>query len=81
VAGHAVFQLEDAAQEWLFRLREQGHVDRTLPAAQDGAQGDQQKLLEVVQTGIAGSRVFKILPKRGKLIQSTLKARVSHADW
>jgi hypothetical protein len=57
VAGHAVFQLEDAAQEWLFRLREQGH--RTFPAAQDGAQGDQQKLLEVVQTGIAGSRVFK----------------------
>jgi hypothetical protein len=64
-----------------FRLREQGHVDRALPAAQDCAQGDHQKLMEVVQTCIAGSRVFKTLPKRRKLIQSTLPARVPHADW
>jgi hypothetical protein len=37
--------------------------------------------MEVVQTGIAGSRVFQTLPTCSKLIQGTLPARVSHAGW
>lgn len=47
-------------------------VHRALAAAEDGAQGDHQKLVEVVQTGIPGSQVFQTLPARGKLIQAVL---------
>ena len=37
VAGQAVGEIEENAQEFLLCLREQGHVDRRLPAAQHGA--------------------------------------------
>src|ERR1700689_4868730 len=35
MAGHAILQLEKPAQEGLLRLREQAHVHRALPAAQN----------------------------------------------
>ncbi len=69
VARDTVLELEEAAQERLFRLREQCHVHRALPATQYRAQGNHQNLMEVVQTGIAGSPVLKTLPARDKLIQ------------
>ena len=61
MAGHAVLQPEKAAQERLFGLGEQRHVHRALAAAQHRAQRDHQQLMEIVQTGIAGSRILQSL--------------------
>jgi len=47
VAGHAVLEREETAQERLFRLGEQCRVYRALAAARDRAQGDHQKVVEV----------------------------------
>jgi len=47
MAGNAVFELEEAAQERPLRSRERRHVRRSLAAAQDGAQGDHQQFIEV----------------------------------
>src|SRR5208282_4760349 len=81
VAWQAMFQLEEAAQERLLCHRECRHVGRTLAAAEYGAQGDHQKFVEVVQTGIAGPRVPQTLPAGDKLIQGALPRCVLHANW
>jgi hypothetical protein len=84
VAGNAVFQLEKAAQERLLCRRERGHMGRSLTAAQNGAESNEQKFMEVVQTGIAGSRILQPFPARNKpiqLIQSSLPGRVRHTNW
>jgi hypothetical protein len=59
MTGQAVLQAEELEQERFFRLGEFSHVRRVLAAAQDRAQGDHQQVLEIVQSGIAGSRVFQ----------------------
>ena len=69
VARHPVGERQDAAQKWLLGLREQRHVHRTLPAAQHRAQRDEQKLVEVMQAGIAGPRIIQLVPARHKLVQ------------
>src|ERR1022692_4470147 len=79
VAGHPIRKLEKAAQERLLGLREQRHVDRALTTAEHRAQSDHQQFMEIVQTGIAGSRVFQTLPASRKLVQAILPACVSHA--
>jgi len=71
VARHPVGQRQDAAQERLLGLRKQRHVHRTLPAAQHRAQRDEQKLVEVMQAGVAGPRVVQLVPARRKPIQGT----------
>jgi hypothetical protein len=72
VAGQAILQLEEAAQEPLFRLGEQRHVHRALPAAQNRAQSDQQQRVEIVQGGIASPRIVQALKTRNKPLHSTL---------
>ena len=69
MAGHAVLQLQEPAQKRFLGFRKQRHVDRALPATQDRAQRDHQKFMEIMQRGIAGSRVIQTLPTGGKLIQ------------
>ena len=71
MAGQAVLKLEEAAQERLLRLGEPRHVDRALPAAQHRAKRDHQQFMEVMQAGIAGSRVLQALPAGDKLIQAS----------
>jgi hypothetical protein len=70
MTGQAVLQTEELAQERFFRLGKFGHVRRVLPTAQDRAQGDHQQVVEIVQGGIAGSRVFETLPAGSNLFQS-----------
>ena len=72
VTGDALLQLEEAAQERLFRFGKPGHFHRALTTAKDSAQRDHQKLMEVVQTGIPGSRVRQPLPAADKLFQGVL---------
>ena len=79
VAGQAVLQLEKAAQKGLFRFREPRHRHCTLTAAQHRAERDHQQLVEVVQPGIAGARVFQTLPAGDELIQDVLPGNVSAA--
>ncbi len=79
VARHPVGERQDAPQarakrcerERLLGLREQRHVHRTLPAAQHRAQRDEQKLVEVMQGGIASPRIVQLVPARRKLVQGT----------
>jgi hypothetical protein len=72
VAGQAVLQPEEAAQEWLLRPGKQRHVDRTLPATQNCAQGDDQQVMEVMQPGVPAAWVFQIRKARDKLIHGIL---------
>jgi hypothetical protein len=76
VAGQAVLELQEAPQERLLRNRKCRHVRRTLTAAQDRAQGDDQQLVEVVQAGIAGPRVLQSLKAGDKLVQHGLPRRL-----
>jgi hypothetical protein len=80
VAGQAIGKLEETAQEWLLRPREQPHIDRTLPTTQHRAQGDHHKLIEVMQSGIPGARIRQLIPAGGKLIQDDLPRRGVHAN-
>jgi hypothetical protein len=80
MAGYPARQREKAAQEWLLRRREQRHIHRTLSATQHSTQGNHQQLMEVMQTGIAGSRLLQALPARDKLIQGVPHRRGSRAD-
>ena len=73
--------MRNPAQKSLFRLGEQRHIDRPLPTAKHRAKSYHQKLMEVVKAGIAGTRVFKTLPKRFKFFQDILPDRDSLADW
>jgi hypothetical protein len=77
MAGHAVLEVEKPAQERLLRLREQAHVHRALPAAQNRAHRYRQNLMKVVQRGIAGARVVQTLPAFEKAIQNHLPRRES----
>jgi hypothetical protein len=77
VAGHAMLELEKAAQERCFRRGEQCRVHRALAAAQERAKGNHQEVMEVVQTGIAGSRVLQFLPTDDELIQGNLPRHIS----
>jgi hypothetical protein len=79
VTGYAVLQLKEAAQERLFCLCEQRHVDRALATAQHRAQSDHQKLMEVMQTGVPGSGILQTLPARRKLLQGIVKRHIFHA--
>ena len=79
MAGHAILELEKPAQERLLRLREQAHVHRALPAAQNRAHRYRQNLMKVVQRGIASARVVQTLPAFDKAIQNHLPRRKSSA--
>ena len=70
---------EKPAQKRLFRLREQAHVDRALPATQNRAHGYRQNLMKVVQRRIASARVVQTLPAFDKAIQDSLPRRKSAA--
>jgi hypothetical protein len=62
-----------------FARTKKGHVDRALAAAEHRAKSDHQQIVEVVQTGIAGSRVLQTFPTGNKLIQSIIPERTSYA--
>jgi hypothetical protein len=49
---------------------------RSLAAAQDGAQGDHQQFVEVMQAGIASPRVFQTLKAGNELIQRGLPGQL-----
>jgi hypothetical protein len=70
-------QLEQAAQERLLRSRILRHVHRALAAAQHSAKRDHQKLVEIMQPGVAGPWILKALPAGDKLVQHDLPAGVS----
>jgi hypothetical protein len=78
MAGHAIFELEKPAQERLLRLREQAHVHRALPAAQNRAHRYRQNLMKAVQRGIAGARVVQTNlfapPRKKKVICSASRS-------
>ena len=80
VAGQAIGKLEETAQEWLLRPREQPHISRALPATQHAARGNHHQLIEVMQSGIPGSRVLQLRPACGKLIQDDLPRRGVHTN-
>ena len=56
------------------------HIDRALTAAQHGAQGNHQQLMEIVQGGIAGPRILQTLPAGDELIQHDLPRRGVRAN-
>ena len=80
VTGNAILKSEEAAQEHLFCFRKPCHRHRALPATQDGAQGDHQKFMEVVQASIAGPWILQTFPAGGKLIHGVLPRRVPDAE-
>jgi hypothetical protein len=51
-----------------------------LAAAQHPAQRNDQKLVEVVQRGVSGSRILETLPAGDKLIQGDLPSGVANAN-
>jgi hypothetical protein len=63
-----------------YRLGKFCHVSRILAAAQHGAQGNHQQIVELMQSGIAGSGVLKTLPAGTNFLQGFLQARLSYAD-
>ena len=80
MTGHTILQLEKVAQERLFRLCEQRHINRPLATAQHGAQSNQQKLMEIMQRGIAGAWIIQALPAGRKLGQRIIMGQVFHAQ-
>ena len=73
VAGQAILELEEATQERLLRHGERRHVRGALTAAQNGAQGDHQQFVQVVQTSIAGPRILQSFKAGNKLVQLGLR--------
>jgi hypothetical protein len=63
----------------LLRLGEFRHVRRVLATGKHRAKGNHQQIVEVVQSGVAGSRVFRAFPTRAKLFHGVLPGRISHA--
>lgn len=53
MAGQAVLEREEAAQERFLCHRERRHVCSTLTATQNGAKGGDQQFMQVMQTGVA----------------------------
>jgi hypothetical protein len=80
VTGQAMLKLEKAAQEGFFGFGKPRHRHRALAAAQGGAKRDHQQLMEIMQPGITGSRIFQTLPARGKGLQGILHRRVYTAE-
>jgi hypothetical protein len=80
VAGRAVRQIEELAQEKFLGLGEQGHVHRALAAAQNRAQRDDQQSVEIMQRGVPAARVVKLLKAFNEPVQRRLPAHVSHAS-
>src|SRR4051812_42878459 len=66
VAGNAVLQGQELAQERLFSLSEQGHVRAVLAPAQHGAQGNHQDGVQIVKPGVARPWVLQIRKDRPK---------------
>ena len=60
MAGNAVLQPQELAQERLLGPPEQGHVRAILAPAQDRAQGDHQDLMQVMPSGIARAWILQI---------------------
>jgi hypothetical protein len=79
-ARQAIRQLEQATQERLFRSRILRHVHRALAAAQYSAKRDHQKLVEVMQAGVAGPWILETLPAGDKSVQHDLSPQAFHAD-
>jgi hypothetical protein len=75
-----MLKLEKAAQEGLFGFGEPRHRHSALPAAQGGAERDYQQLVEIMQSGIPGSRIFQPFPARGNLLQGTLQRRIHQTE-
>ena len=69
VARQPVFQLQETAQESLLPRREQRHVDRALPSAQNRAERDHQELMKVVQSRVPASRILQFFPTSYKRLQ------------
>jgi hypothetical protein len=76
--GYAVGQLQKAEQERLFRFGEFRHVNRALAAAQNSAQSDHQKLMKIMPTGIAVSRILQAFPATSKLFHAIPTASIFH---
>ena len=58
------------------RLAQMPHFRRA--ATQHGAQRDHEQLMDVVQAGVAASRVGQVVPARDKQVQAVLQGRKSH---
>lgn len=80
VAGHTVLKFEKAPQSRRLRLSEQCHIDRTLSATEGSASRNHKQLVEIVQTGIAGSWVLQALPARQKSVHRILAERLLHTS-
>lgn len=80
VAGQPVLKLEKAAQEGLFGFGEPRHRHRALSATQGGAERDHQQFMDIMQSHVAGSRIFQTFPARGKLLQGTLQRCIQFAE-
>src|SRR5215212_8058814 len=72
MAGNAVLQPQELAQERLLGASKHGHVGAVLASAQDRAQRNQQDLVQVVTLGIARARILQIRKNRPKSLQSTV---------
>jgi hypothetical protein len=66
VAGNAVLQGQELAQEWLLGLSEQGHVRAVLAPAQHGAQSHDQDFVQIVKPGVTGPWILQIRKDRPK---------------
>ena len=79
VAGDTVRRFEETAQKRFLRFGELRDIGGVLAAAHHLGQSDRQQIVQIVQSGIPGSRVLETLPARTEFFQSILPGRVSHA--
>ena len=79
VARQAVGEFEETTQVAFLRLRKQRHIDGALTAAQHRAKRDDQKLVEIMKSGVPAARVFQLFPTGRKLLQHRLPSHDSHA--
>jgi len=77
VTGNAVPQREEAAKQGLLRPGEFRHIGRVPTARKHRTQANHQQIVQVMQSGIAGSRVFQAFPTRAKLFHGILPGRIS----
>ena len=81
VARQTVLQLKKAAQKGFFGRSKFRHIDRALASTQNGAQGDHEKLMEIIPPGVPASRVIQAGPAGGKLLQDILTGCVFDTPW
>jgi hypothetical protein len=81
VARKPILQLKKTAEIRFLRFGEFRHVHRTLASAQHRAQRDDQKLMEIMPTGIAASGIIQAVPTGGKLLQGNLAGRIFDDPW